>query len=440
MAKKKVVTKDAKLKLFISHKHKDEEIAKKIVAELDLYAAGKIEFYLSEENPFGVNWHNKVHKELKEADHLFLLYTDASLDWDWCMYETGFFSRGVYDKRGEHNHRLICLHRPKVETPKNLDHWKSVSTTPENLKKLLTELYKDINKPFVENKKSLDGVIETIIEAFRPELKRRHFSRYIHICLDKEEIGLLTEEKIISEKAEIKSDEKSLNLFNLSPKTDGKWCWKDIQKVLTQSNQKAWSEPLIENMTNAYEDKEFLQKLPLLKSVNNQQLYHPILHRLDRMPDGISKFTVLFVPMKTEETKGMIGSFNMVLILLKIGHRFRWNIIEKYIRETRGIRSKSTINQTLADLDLALIKNESEAAALGVFTEENISFIFDEKDKSTYNKSIKAWEDFKKEIDKNISDKNLAGVKRNLREMRERNKEFMVFISEKYHELFKNLK
>ena len=167
MTKKKAVTKDMKLKLFISHKHKDEEIAREIIKQLELYAADKIEFYLSEENPFGVNWHNKVHEELKEADHLLLLYTDPSSDWDWCMYETGFFSRGIHDKREEHKHRLICLHRPEDETPKNLNHWQSVPTTRKDLKKLLKELYRDVNSHFLKDNDSVNGVIKTIIEAFR---------------------------------------------------------------------------------------------------------------------------------------------------------------------------------------------------------------------------------------------------------------------------------
>jgi len=40
----------------------------------------------------GDEWSKKIHSELNRADWLVLLYTTANENWDWCIYEAGYFA------------------------------------------------------------------------------------------------------------------------------------------------------------------------------------------------------------------------------------------------------------------------------------------------------------------------------------------------------------
>ena len=45
------------------------------------------------------------------------------MEWDWCLYETGFFA-GSHEPS---NKRLVCLHRAGVELPGPLQAWEAVT-------------------------------------------------------------------------------------------------------------------------------------------------------------------------------------------------------------------------------------------------------------------------------------------------------------------------
>jgi hypothetical protein len=57
-----------------------------------------LDVHLSELIPAGDQWNPKIHEWLQESDWLLLLYTGQGVEWDWCLYETGFL-RGPMEQR-----------------------------------------------------------------------------------------------------------------------------------------------------------------------------------------------------------------------------------------------------------------------------------------------------------------------------------------------------
>src|SRR5262249_28822078 len=62
------------------------------------------------------------------SDMLVLLYTDRMKNWDWCVYESGYF-QGAH--RGDPK-PLVVLHYEKVEPPAPLKHLQTVRLSWEN--------------------------------------------------------------------------------------------------------------------------------------------------------------------------------------------------------------------------------------------------------------------------------------------------------------------
>src|SRR5690348_4343511 len=122
--------------IFVSHKHDDRLAAMHIKGRFEELGGERLDVYVSELIPTGEQWDPKIHQWLKESDWLLLLYTGPGVEWDWCLYETGFFA-GSHETNTK---RLVCLHREGVELPGPLKAWEAA--TEENCEGLLDEIFR----------------------------------------------------------------------------------------------------------------------------------------------------------------------------------------------------------------------------------------------------------------------------------------------------------
>jgi hypothetical protein len=81
-----------KFTIFLSHKKCDENCAKDLRAILRKPCGGKLDIKLMEEIPKGKEWREWIKENLAVADMLLLLYTEPTLDWNWCLFEAGIFT------------------------------------------------------------------------------------------------------------------------------------------------------------------------------------------------------------------------------------------------------------------------------------------------------------------------------------------------------------
>ncbi len=83
----------AKPLVFISHKHKDDDLAKVLYGFLSERCLGRIEIFCSsmaEAAPApGGSLNTEIGSKLAEAGVLLLVYTTHDEDWSFCMYECG---------------------------------------------------------------------------------------------------------------------------------------------------------------------------------------------------------------------------------------------------------------------------------------------------------------------------------------------------------------
>jgi hypothetical protein len=86
------------LRLFISHKHSDRDIAEVVANFIENRSNGQVKVYLSSSPDFqgpryGPNLNAQLRDALSKSDVLILIYTTADNDWQYCMWECGFASR-----------------------------------------------------------------------------------------------------------------------------------------------------------------------------------------------------------------------------------------------------------------------------------------------------------------------------------------------------------
>src|SRR5882672_2164334 len=101
-----------KLHNFLSHKLSSDTLAaRQFISHLTTYSQDQIEVVSSAEFPRGEEWEPKIRAALDTADWLILLFTDAEENWDWCLYETGYFRARMDAASGK---RLICLYKATI--------------------------------------------------------------------------------------------------------------------------------------------------------------------------------------------------------------------------------------------------------------------------------------------------------------------------------------
>lgn len=131
----------SKIKIFISHRHDDKQIADVINNNLQLWGISKNSIYQSSAAggggpTFGEDLNENLRNALDEAEVVFLVYTFNDWDWSYCMYECGL---GTNPKKP--NTRIIIFQTTK-DIPEVLKNQIRVNITPENIYRFTEQFHK----------------------------------------------------------------------------------------------------------------------------------------------------------------------------------------------------------------------------------------------------------------------------------------------------------
>lgn len=158
-------------RVFISHKIGGHgRAAEDMKRELENYAIGRLEVFVSPALDPGVRWRPEVLQRIEEADLFILLYLVEGIEMDWCLYEAGYFEREA--RRA--NKRLICMVSPEHGLPGPLEEKQRLEATPAGVQKLLRAIYADKVKPVrpdlfdTENAKTLSQLTDFILKLLQP--------------------------------------------------------------------------------------------------------------------------------------------------------------------------------------------------------------------------------------------------------------------------------
>src|SRR5262249_43594418 len=164
------------------------------------------------------------------------LYTDPSLHWDWCLYETGYFD-GRQDPQ-QLDRRLYLLHRGDVSPVGPFLGLKTVPVLSKDdpddreLKSFLKILFVERTNPSVNPSWDKPNCAD-LVAAFKAPfggttLKPIPFIRRLTLRLAK---GAATESLLergcIPPDAKVSGTAKSFGLFNLDG--DAEWSWQELE-------------------------------------------------------------------------------------------------------------------------------------------------------------------------------------------------------------------
>ena len=435
-----------KLNVFFSYKmnEKDEHTAQTIVSELRNYAGGRLNItYAGEfkEKNVGGFWNKEIRSKISDAHWFILLLPDPSVDWDWCLFETGMFRGRMCSDEVE---RLICLYHPDIKTselPDQIKEFQPVKGDKESVIGFLNSVYHQspimgmdpINEDLSDGK--IEEIADHICSAINPPLKsikRDYFDDFVLLEIENP-AQLKTPEDLKSAKI-IEANETGLTSIFKKKKKPDNW-GKLIENI--ESQETRWIVDLCTAIRESFCNNVFETIQAGFQAAEGSKMYRPLLHSLDKTRIS-SKHTLCHI-IFTET----VGAFTRpetpkdiaaLATALRMAYRFRWEVIERFmnVKMTEG---------EIKNLQDSMRRIESNAESRGLMDPDALLSAFAaEPDRKQIELMYSDWFKIRNEkktgeLDTAMEQNDFDKIKQNLNKMAKMNKEFLDLTLTRMHDL-----
>jgi len=377
---------NGKLEVFLSYKIADKAAATRLAAELDVLGRGRISVFVAEKLSAGEPWPEPIHTKLRTADWLILLYTDPTDDWDWCMYETGYFTAC----KARLPRHLVCLHPAGCPPPNPLAQRKSVPATKHDVDAFLRDLLEKPPSKGIEPifprlfsdpdfQEERDRRIETIVGLVAPgtENVKESYCAVPHLQLTIPRNG--TEDakqgKILAD-SKVRLDAKAAIL--VFPTQQQELTWKDFLVLLSQDRDlEAWGNDLARRVGLAARSAADVPGLPPLRPKNSPHAFCALLYQKQELMNGSLRFNVAFAETLPGIRPDSELVSNQVFNALYLTQQFSWRVID-YFRDFsyRASRQEPSQLQLMQDVNATVGLVAREAHMCRVFTGGQVAELF----------------------------------------------------------------
>ena len=280
---------------------------------------------------------------------MIFLYTDPTLQWDWCLYETGYFD-GRRDPNADRG--IYVLHRWNVPP---VGPFLGLASVPigapddqavQKLKGMLKRLFVDSTSPPVNGpgireavgpRRGVHGAVWRSNEAAARIVCRLTFQLWK---------GAATENALmagrIPDQTTVTGTAHSFRLFGFADDTPRPWAgfemkWRGKVPPVPEGDPDSdpvtlWIENAASKMWAAIQGEDFDDGLPLFycqfMCIQDKALFRPSLAKMVEHPDTY-EFDIVFVNMPAETCSGSVGPLTPLASLLRLAHMFCFGWIDQ---------------------------------------------------------------------------------------------------------------
>jgi hypothetical protein len=243
----------------------------------------------------GMDWRREIRGALARSHLLLLLFTAPSKNWDWCLFETGLYTR--FDKREVR--AVVSLFNPGQGVPSPLADLQGVPAKPDKIRAFLDILCRRtwmISDDWrqgalaadIEQEK-LKDVAEAIAKAFSRSGSTSAYYPCHRVVLSLSDDDHIT--RGIPESARVMEGPNdtsayTLSLFDLAGGT-GRRTWGDLLRAVGGAVA-PWRSELDRQFVQALKETLFPpsegRMHPGRMSRFRDRLYHPIIYSIERGP------------------------------------------------------------------------------------------------------------------------------------------------------------
>ncbi len=425
-------TDDGIVRVFVSHKHEDRELAKSIKEIVEPYAPSRLECFISGENIVaGEDWKKRVKQELRKSNLLLLLFTQPAKEWDWCLFEAGLFTPLLSD---DDRRRIVCIHPPDSDGPRPLTNLQGVKADPENMGKFLVKFFHTSEITKVDpplnpkiNKKTINEMARQICDLFGPHEILPHYTcSRLELSIPRE---LKLKKNAIPREAVVRGDASSLAIFGLA---GGDHLWGEVVDSVGRHGTSDWVEEIGKAFHLAAKRHVIEPARETFRSANGGKIFRPVLYKV-ALENG--RPVTASVVITEELTPPDVGG--PMFRLLKMSTRFGEEVISPYIgkmAELADVRGAAAVLRQLLE-SVETIELESEKR--GFKDEKNVQAYFgsDEAAKAKVGEMFGSWGLIREKLVIAVETEDLELAETVLRDMDRLQREFILLAAERYLEL-----
>jgi hypothetical protein len=415
-------------RLFVSHISEERDIAIELKRMLEEDFLGLVEFFVSSD--YGSiksgKWLEAVEGAMMRAEAVIVLCSKNSVSRPWVQFEVGAaWMKGVPIIPVCHSGLT------PADLPIPLKEYEGVDlAAPGGLEALYKMVASELELDRMPTPKALsereDQMLD-VLSDFPPDGSDQH-ERYIDIVI-KAPGRLVTE--TIPDDAEIVSDRDSLGIFGFGS-GDG-FTWKDIVTAAQNTPDQRWLSELQKCVYLASNRRRF----PAIQAVYHaeERSYQPQLARIDVFDRGARRFHVHLVETVVAPLSEVRNEFGVLATVLRLGLRFRFEVIENYKKMTDTWKSDI---EKLDHLRLAIEIIENDALSRGAqdFDAGKVTALFAPgKDQSEMRRIQAMWEAVRPTLFRKDPDPTPQEVERAIKTLTNINFRFMNLGTRRFHEM-----
>jgi len=320
--------------IFISHVSGEAALADLLKHALDRDFKRRATVFVSSDISSiecGADWMDAIERAIKESCVLIVLCSHSSIRTPWVNFELGAaWIRRIPIVPICHS-GLTPADLPMPLIAKE----GIVADSPGGLAKLYKVLSRHLDVVPAKPRLSVLAKQAAEIERGEAKLAKESIVQFeYHVDLILPAPGRLTEERIPAE-TPIQSNAKSLQLFGLLDRKP--WTWADLESAAKRNRDTRWLTQLQRCVYLASNDQTFSPMQAIFHTTIGS--YQPDLARMELMPNGSRILHIHFVNTVVPPLADVPNDFGKLATVLRLGLRFRYEVIEKFEDQLRRASS-----------------------------------------------------------------------------------------------------
>jgi TIR domain len=284
--------------VFISHKHDDHALAVEVKNAMEGLSPepGLVDCFVSGiDITAGMDWRREIRGVLSRSHLLVLLFTAPSKNWDWCLYETGLYTR--FDKTEVSS--VVCIFNPGQASPSPLADLQGVPADTDKVRAFLDLFCRETWKlsddwrrgalaPAIAPER-VEAAARAIAEAFRRSGSASTYypcHRVVLSLSDSDDISHGIPESARVMEGPNDTSGYTMSLFDLAGGS-GKRTWGDLLRAV-HGTDADWRRELDGHFLEALDEKLFppiTGRMPASGTSRvGEREYRPILYSIVRGP------------------------------------------------------------------------------------------------------------------------------------------------------------
>jgi hypothetical protein len=358
-----------KYSVFFSHKVNDQKVTSQL-KDLLGHHTENIEYFISEDIEKGTRWREIIAERLNLANFLVLVFTDPNEDWEWCLYETGFFD--ALSQVPQSNRRTFCLHNASTPPPSPIANLQTVPATKKDVTQWLSELFKYTK----QDKIPVPKLAAKICKLFANNQKPIYCQRSIDIIVN---CGSLTSPDDLPQDTLIEGDERLME--ELFGSYNGRLDWKSAKTRFRKfPNSAEVNLNTLKELSRAlyaiYNNNIVHPTQGILFVEQGPKRYRPVINRASELSNDRIRCQIVL----TEEVGGQLQNVDSrlgsLLTSIRLAVRIRWEIVRPFASD---VRAQARVDARKLRFDLQTCFNNvfMEAEFRGYFSERDVLNAFE---------------------------------------------------------------